>query len=218
MNTIGILGGAFDPIHFGHLRMAQELAEICRLDQVRFIPTANPPHRSQPRATPDQRLAMVKLAIADNPVFCCDEREISRHAEKSSPSYTIDTLQSLNAELGEETAVCLLLGSDAFLGLPSWHRWEELLDYCHIIVAHRPPAALQAQDLPLPLKRLWDKSGITDSAELAKSKAGRIMLLPITPLDISSTRIRGNLHLGKSPRYLMPNAVIDYIQANQLYR
>lgn len=218
MNTIGILGGAFDPIHFGHLRMAQELAEICELDQVRFIPTASPPHRPQPQATPDQRLAMVKLAIAGNPDFCCDEREISRHAEKSSPSYTIDTLQSLNTELGEETAVCLLLGSDAFLGLPTWHRWEELLDHCHIIVAHRPPTTLKLQDLPLPLKRLWDKSGITDSAELAKNKAGRIMLLPITPLDISSTRIRENLHLGKSPRYLMPNAVIDYIQANQLYR
>lgn len=217
MNTIGILGGAFDPIHFGHLRMAQELAEICRLDQVRFIPTANPPHRSQPRATPDQRLAMVKLAIADNPVFCCDEREISRHAEKSSPSYTIDTLQSLNIELGEEVAICLLLGSDAFLGLPTWHRWEELLDYCHIIVAHRPSAALQAQDLPLPLKQLWDKSGITDAVELAKNKAGRIMLLPITPLDISSTHIRENLKLGKSPRYLMPNAVIDYIEAQPLY-
>src|SRR5690606_6358265 len=111
-----------------------------------------------------------------------------------------------------------LLGSDAFLGLPTWHRWGKLLDYCHIIVAHRPPAILQPQDLPQPLRRLWDNSGITDSAELAKSKTGHIMLLPITPLDISSTHIREGLRQGKSLRYLMPEAVIDHIQAEQLYR
>lgn len=197
--------------------MAQELAEACSLSQVRFIATANPPHRPQPNAASDQRLAMLKLAIAGNPTFHCDEREISRYAEQKIPSYTIDTLQSLNAELGDEIAICLLLGADAFLGLPTWHRWEELLHYCHIIVAHRPPAILKPQDFPPLLKQLWDKLAAIHPEELAEEKAGRILMLPITPLDISSSKIRENIKLGKSPRYLMPDSVIDYIQARQLY-
>jgi nicotinate-nucleotide adenylyltransferase len=217
MKTIGILGGAFDPIHFGHLRLAQELTDALSLKEVRFIPTASPPHRPQPQTPAADRLAMVQLAIEGNPLFCCDEREIRRYNEQQQPSYSIDTLLSLNQEIGEQTALCLLLGGDAFLGLPSWHRWQELLDYCHIVVAHRPHAALQPDTLPEPLKTLWEQSGTLKVEDLGRNKSGRIFTQPITALDISATKIREDLKQGKSPRYLLPDAVIDYIRTQKLY-
>ncbi|HEU4708996.1 MAG TPA: nicotinate-nucleotide adenylyltransferase [Methylophilaceae bacterium] len=218
MQLLGILGGAFDPIHFGHLRMAQELADALSLAEVRFIPTASPPHRPQSSTPAADRLAMVDLAIDGNPLFRGDDLEIRRHAEQRQPSYTIDTLLSLEQELGKDTALCLLMGGDAFLGLPAWHRWETLLQHCHIVVANRPNAVLQPAKLSQPLKALWEKSGTHNVRDIAKEKAGRIFMQPITALDISATRIRKDLKLGKSPRYLLPDAVIDYISTHTLYR
>lgn len=218
MNRIGILGGAFDPIHFGHLRMAQELAESLGLCQVRFIPTASPPHRPLPQTPAAHRLAMVQLAIEGNPLFSCDDREIRRHAEQPTPSYTIDTLGSLERELGRDVRLCLLLGGDAFLGLPTWHRWTELLQHCDIVVAHRPGAELQSETLPQPLQVLLRSTATQKVEDLDQFPLGRILMQPITALDISATRIREDLKQGKSPRYLMPDGVIDYIRRQQLYR
>jgi nicotinate-nucleotide adenylyltransferase len=161
---------------------------------------------------------MLKLAIEGNPLFRCDEREIERFAEQQVPSYTLDTLLSLEQELGEDAALYLLLGGDAFLGLPTWHRWEALLQHCHIVVAHRPNAVLQPEYLPPPLQALWKKSGAQQVEDLAKEKAGRIFMQPITALDISATRIREDLVESRSPRYLLPDPVIDYIRTRQLYR
>jgi nicotinate-nucleotide adenylyltransferase len=217
LQLTGILGGAFDPIHLGHLRLAQELADTLNLAQVRFIPTASPPHRPQPQTSAADRLAMVQLAIDDNALFHCDDREVRRYAELQQPSYTIDTLLSLNQEIGAQTALCLLLGGDAFLGLTSWHRWQELPDYCHIVVAHRPHAVLQPETLPEPLKGLWKQSGTFEAEDLRTEKSGRIFMQPITALDISATRIRQDLKQGKSPRYLLPDTVIDYIRTQKLY-
>jgi nicotinate-nucleotide adenylyltransferase len=217
MNAIGILGGAFDPIHFGHLRMAQELADALSLSQVRFIPTASPPHRPQSRAPTADRLAMVRLAIEDNPLFVADDREIRRHAEQQTPSYTMDTLLSLEQDAEGGKALCLLLGGDAFLGLHTWHRWEELLEHCHIVVAHRPHAVLRPENFPQPLRAVWDKSGTEDIRDIQERKSGCLMLHPITALDISATRIRQDLKQGRNPRYLLPDAVIDYIRARNLY-
>lgn len=217
MNTIGILGGAFDPIHFGHLRMGQELADALGLAEVRFIPTGHPPHRPQPQSDAEHRIAMVRLAIENNAKFRCDDREIRRCAEQRKPSYTLDTLLSLEEEFGKDTALCLLLGGDAFLGLPTWHRWQELLGHCHIVVAHRPNTVLQPQSLPQPLKVLWGKSGTQKAEDLARNKVGCIFMQPITALDISATHIREDLKQGKSPRYLLPDAVIDYIRTQKLY-
>src|SRR5882672_1998270 len=119
---IGILGGTFDPVHFGHLRLAEELAQTLRLAEVRFVPSGTPPHRAQPRTGTAHRLAMVRLAAAGNPLFNVDEREVRR----SGPAYTFDTLTELRAELGAATPLVLLVGADAFLDFAAWHRWHEL--------------------------------------------------------------------------------------------
>lgn len=216
MRLVGIMGGTFDPIHFGHLRMAQELADTLNLSEIRFIPAATPPHKTQPSISAQHRLEMVRLAIADNPRFALDSRELQRAQYDSSlPSYTIDTLISLHGELGEETAIHLLMGSDAFLGLPTWHRWQELLGYCHIIVAHRPGFTV-TENMPKPLKTFWDDSATTLIADLSRKNAGYILMQPITPLDISATRIREDLKKNLTPRYLMPERLIEYINKYHL--
>lgn len=161
---------------------------------------------------------MVRLAIEGNPLFQCDDREIARYKAQQKPSYTMDTLLSLESERAADSALCLLLGGDAFLGLPSWHRWQELLQHCHIIVAHRPNSQLQPEHLSPPLKALWEKAATLDADVLKSKKHGHILLQQITALDISATRIRHDLSHGKNPRYLLPDAVMDYIRTHGLYR
>lgn len=213
MNAIGILGGTFDPIHFGHLRMAQELAEAVELDKVLFIPAATPPHRQQPATSAQQRAGMVALAIRDNPLFQLDMRELLREGA----SYTIDTLQSLRLEWGEETSISLLLGSDAFLGLPGWHHWQELLDLAHIVVAYRPNAPLLNEKMHPVLQALCKDRLTADTQTLKQVRAGHIYMQHITALDISATRIRECLRQSADPRYLLPDSVIDYIRSERLY-
>jgi nicotinate-nucleotide adenylyltransferase len=211
---IGILGGTFDPIHFGHLRMAQELYEELQLACVRFIPAARPPHRGQPQSTTDHRAAMTQLAIAANSAFTLDMRELDR----PGPSYTVDTLTELRAELGADTPLCLLVGGDAFLGLPTWHRWQELLGLAHIVVAHRPGAFPSEAAMAEELRTLWQKRRTDDPSSLRTSPAGNILLHRITALDISASAIRTILRQGRSVRYLLPDAVSDHIQTHHLYQ
>jgi nicotinate-nucleotide adenylyltransferase len=213
MNAIGLLGGTFDPIHFGHLRMAQELLQTLNLSEVRFIPAAKPALKDQPATSASHRAAMVRLAIADNPRFSLDERELQR----TGFSYTIDTLISLRRELGHDVALCLLLGSDAFLKLPSWQRWDALLSLAHIVVAHRPGAEPLPENMSTSLKVLWEHHATTRKQDITEKNAGHILLQHITPLDISATDIRLDLQHKLSPRYLMPDAVIDYLTTHQLY-
>ena len=130
IRRIGILGGTFDPVHIGHLRSALEVAEFMGLDELRLLPNARPPHRDTPQVAAQDRLAMVRCAVAGVERLSVDDRELSR----DKPSYTIDTLESLRAELGASDQLFLLMGWDAFCGLPGWHRWEELLKHCHILV------------------------------------------------------------------------------------
>jgi len=139
LKPVGILGGTFDPIHYGHLRLAEEMRELAGLQQIRFIPTGNPPHRDAPQVSALHRSAMVKLAIADHPDFVLDEREVRRAAK----SFTVDTLRELRTELGETQPLCLLMGGDAFLQLHTWHQWEKLLDLAHIVVGYRPGFTLE---------------------------------------------------------------------------
>lgn len=213
MKLIGILGGTFDPIHYGHLRMAQELLQALNLDEVRFIPAATPPHRAQPATSAGHRAEMLRLAIADNPQFSLDDRELQRNG----PSYTVDTLLSLREELGKSVSLSLLLGSDAFLGLTSWHRWDELLSLAHIVVALRPRAAPNPENIAEPLKALWQQHVTTSIKDLARAGCGKILLHHITPLDISASKIREQIARGSSPRYLVPQSVINYITTHQLY-
>lgn len=208
MQPIGIFGGTFDPIHFGHLRLAEEMAEALELSQVRFIPAGQPPHRGTPRTEAAHRLEMVRRAIAGNPRFAVDAREVG----SPDPSYTVDTLTALRAELGNEQPLWLLLGADAFLGLPTWHEWRRLFELANIAVAARPGARLlQSDTLPDDLKQE------VSQRQQAAGSAGSLLLRQMTPLDISATAIRDTLARQGSARYLLPDAVLDYIHEHQLY-
>lgn len=206
---IGLLGGSFDPIHFGHLRLALEIQQGLELREVRLIPSSLPPHRTAPHAGAAERLAMVLAAIAGEPGLSVDERELRR----DGPSYTVDTLKSLRAEFGD-MPLCLILAMDAFLGLDSWSRWREIIGLAHIVVAQRPGwnSSLVAEVAALLTERRAD-----NRAALMGQPAGRILTWPVTQLAISSTQIRDLLCKGQSPRYLLPDAVLEVINTNRIY-
>ncbi len=211
MQAIGVLGGTFDPVHFGHLRPALELRETLDLAEVRLIPCGQPPHRKPPRATAAARLAMLELAVAEQAGLRVDSREL----ERPGPSYMVDTLASLRAEFGT-TPLCLLLGSDAFLGLPDWYRWQELPQLAHLVVMHRPGWELD-DDLAAPLARLVAERRTDRPAALTAHPAGAILFAPVTALDISATAIRALIGAGRSPQYLLPATVWNHIRAQGLY-
>ena len=212
MPPIGIFGGTFDPIHFGHLRLAEEMAAALGLQRVVFIPAGQPPHRDAPQTAAVHRLEMVRRAITGNPLFAVDAREVQR----PQPSYTVDTLSSLREEMGPEQPMWLLLGADAFLDLPSWHEWRRLFDLANIAVVTRPGSrVLQADAMQEPLKSESLKRQVADPS--AAGSAGSLWLQQMTPLDISATAIRNMLGRQGSVRYLLPDAVLDYIYEHQLY-
>ncbi len=200
---IGIFGGTFDPIHFGHLRTSLEVQQALGLEELRLIPLRDPPHREQPGATPQQRLEMIRAAIADAPAFRLDTRELEREGK----SYSVRTLRSLREELGD-TPLCLIIGSDAFRGFPTWHKPEEILNLAHIVVMQRP-----GDDRP----DLYPERITHAINDLRGSPAGRIWLQPVTQLEISATRIRELIRSGESPRYLLPEPVLEIIRRDGLY-
>lgn len=209
MHPIGIFGGTFDPIHYGHLRTAFELLQALRLSEVRFMPAGDPPHRELTIAAPDMRLAMVKAAIGSQPGFNVDDREMRR----TGPSYTVDTLQELRNEMPDRS-ICLIVGMDAFLGLPKWHRWQDILTFAHLIVAHRPGWRAPTMG---PLGELLVDGGTGRVNDLHESKAGRIFIHAVTQLEISSTEVRNLIASGQDPRFLMPDAVREFIQQSRCY-
>jgi nicotinate-nucleotide adenylyltransferase len=210
--VIGILGGTFDPIHCGHLRLAQEVAQTLALTQVRFIPGGTPPHRAPPQTPAAARVAMVKLAIADNPLFVLDERETRR----AGLSYSFDTLAELRAELGAAQPLVLIMGADAFLGFGKWHRWRDIFALAHIAVAHRPGTDLDAIS-DATLAREFAQRRVADAQAVQHAPAGAIAVVPITALDISATAIRAALRGGRSARYLAPPGVLAYMEHNRLF-
>jgi len=208
---IGILGGTFDPIHIGHLRLAIEAADACRLREVRLIPAGTPPHRPPPRAPAWQRLQMARLAAANCPGLIVDDRE----ASKDRPCYTVETLAEMREELGDDVPLCLIVGADAFGDLPTWHRWRDLFALAHFIIARRPgagdapwPEALRAECVER-IRPGWK--------DLATAPAGRVVSIEIPLLDISASGIRARLAAGGNVRYLLPDPVLDYIQTNNKY-
>jgi nicotinate-nucleotide adenylyltransferase len=207
---IGIYGGTFDPVHRGHVLSADELCQRLALEELRLMPCSQPPHRQQPLASSEQRLAMVKLAIAAHPALSVDDRELKRQG----PSYTVDTLTSLRAELGSQVALCWIMGSDAFAGIDRWQRWQELLLLAHIVVMSRP-------DAPVPensrAQQLLDEHGTDDAAALHQSIAGKVLQLSLSQHAVSATAIRQALASQQPVIDGLAPAVLDYIKLNQLY-
>jgi nicotinate-nucleotide adenylyltransferase len=206
---IGIFGGTFDPIHYGHLRTAFELWQALRLAQVRFLPTGDPPHRGATLASQELRLEMVRAAIAGLEAFVADDREMRR----SGVSYSVDTLLDLRREYPQRS-LCLLLGMDAFLGMPHWHRWREILDLAHVVVAHRPGWKVPTTG---PLGEIMVDHGTGNVRDLHVSSAGRVYVRAVTQLEISSTELRQLIVGGQDLRYLVPDAVRELILASGCY-
>ena len=201
-------------MHFGHLRLAEEAIAQLGLGGVRWIPAGNPPHRGTPQVTAEQRLAMVLRSTADNPRFSVDPAEV----EATAPSYTVHTLQRLRRELGSGQPLVLLVGADAFAGLTSWYRWQEIFDLAHVAVSHRPGFPVEIGSLPTALADAYGKRRLTDIGGLKVAPAGRIVTFAMTQLAISATQIRKLLANELSARYLLPDSVLDYISSHSLYR
>ena len=205
---IGIFGGTFDPIHYGHLRPALEVQRALTMQQVRFVPCFIPVHREEPGAASGQRLAMLQLAVEDVPGFVVDTRELDREG----PSYMVDTLASLRDEFGDESLV-LIMGQDAFAKLDTWYQWQRLNDLAHILVMTRPGGGLPTTG---PLVDWLDRRVCNNANLLRSERAGRIWLQEVTQLDISATKIRA---FAKQDgfRFLTPEPVREYIEAHGLY-
>lgn len=206
--AIGIMGGTFDPIHFGHLRAAQEIYERLSLDEIRLFPCKEPPHRTTPVVSPEDRLAMIKLAIQDSNLWV-DDRELHR----LGPSYTVDTLRSLRKEF-PNASLALIIGVDAFLGLPTWHEWDKILELTNIVVIHRsgwtmPTAGTMAE--------LLLKHHLNTHEKISDFEAGKITQQAITSIEISASTIRSLIQAGHSAHFLLPSNVLDYIETHHLY-
>jgi len=194
--------------------MAQELATAVHLDTIRFIPSANPPHKTTPNVSAEHRAEMVRLAIENNPTLRLDIRELKR----TGASYTVDTLTSLREELGKDISLVLIMGSDAFTKFNTWHRWEEIIQLCHIALVERPQnIASKSEPLAKVLNTFLQNHYTENVDDLSTAAAGLVTMQRITALDISSTNIRNILHNKGSARYLLPDRVIDYIAQNKLY-
>lgn len=209
--VIGLLGGTFDPIHHGHLRLALECAASAGFTETRLIPAHLPPLRSAPVASAAQRLRMAELATAGEHTLRADPIEVAR----AGTSYTVDTLLALRSGTVTDS-LCLVLGQDAFLKLRGWRRWEHILELAHLVIAARPGAG--AADMDPVLRQLQDRHGVTDAVALQRRAAGCILSITIPALDISATRIRQSIAAGRSVRFLTPEPVIQFIQQEALYR
>lgn len=209
LNPMGIFGGTFDPIHYGHLRTAFELMEALHLPEIRFMPAGTPPHREQALAPAEIRLDMVRKATEGQPGFVVDDRELNREG----PSYSRDTLLDLRAEYAHRS-LCLVVGMDAFLGLPKWYHWREILQLAHVVVAHRP--GWRVPDMG-PLSELLIELGTGRIGDLHESRAGRIYIHAVTQLEISSTDIRDLVESGGDTRFLMPDGVREIIEKSGCY-
>lgn len=206
-----MMGGTFDPVHNGHLRVAVELRELLGARQLHLLPSHVPPHREQPGASAEQRLAMLRLAVSGEPGLVVDERELRRGAT----SYTVDTLRTLREELGPQAPIALVLGMDAFAGLPQWHEAEAIPRLAHVIVVARPDYPLDERHEAVQWLRAHE---VEDAARLESRPAGYILLARPPLLTISATDIRGRVAAGRSVRYLLPEAVQEYIVQHGLYQ
>lgn len=210
IKPIGIFGGAFDPVHLGHLRAALEISEKFLLEKVYFVPCQVPVHKARTAATATHRIAMLNLAMAGEKKFQVDDREVRR----KTPSYMVETLSSFREEFGENRPLALILGSDALMGFTTWREWEKFFDLAHIIVVAR---GSQKMILSPEFKGYLSFRKNKSPRTIVNSPAGSVFFQRTTKLDISSTTIRSLLLKKSSPRYLIPETVWEYIQREQLY-
>ena len=207
--ALGVLGGTFDPVHFGHLRAALEVLEKLELGELRLIPAGNPPHRPTPVGSAADRLAMLRLAVASCPGLCVDDCETRR----AGPSYMVDTLEQLRGEAGERP-ILLLVGQDAANALDTWHRWPDIFGLAHLVVMRRPDAHFSCTG---ELARQFERRRVATTGPVMQAPGGLVLPLEITQLDISSTLIRHLLETGRSPRFLTPDPVVAFIEERGLY-
>jgi nicotinate-nucleotide adenylyltransferase len=212
---IGIFGGTFNPVHWGHLRTALEIKKAVAMDAMLLVPCGIPPHRDEPDIEPDIRLAMLNAAIADNDELKIDERELQR----AGPSYTVDTLRSIRDEKGD-VAIGLCIGADAFIHLDTWHEWTNLIKLAHIIVAYRPgwPVEFLQEQVSGNLKAMLEKHLVTNSQLLHEKPAGYVLTQKVTDIDISSSIVRQRISQGKSIEDYVPSKVIQIIRSKNLYQ
>lgn len=208
--AIGLLGGTFDPIHYGHLRIALEVLEALNLDAVRFIPCREPVYQKTVQTNAAHRLAMVQCALNGYPQFIADARELNR----KTPSYAVLTLQSLRQEF-PQSSLCWIMGADQFADLYHWYQWEQLIDLCHLVVVSRGSQRLIVQQPEV--QALLERTGTKDKTLLTEVPRGAIYHLKTTRLDISSTKIRNLVAAGRNPHFLTPECVVEYIAANHLF-
>ena len=213
--AIGIFGGTFNPVHWGHIRTAVEIKNALVLEKMLLLPCGMPPHREQPEVSSEMRLEMLKLAVKDFPELEIDDRELKR----KGPSYSVDTLQSLRTEMPEKT-FALSVGADAFLYLNTWHQWRKLFDLAHIIVAHRPGWSVDevTEKLPDELQKEFTQRYVSDITKIEEKKSGYIVELKVTEIDISSSDIRQRVARNDSISGLVPAAVEGYIKKHGLYQ
>lgn len=217
LKLIGVLGGAFDPIHYGHIKLAKAWQDVATLSKVLFIPSGLAPHKNIVLEN-KHRVEMLNLALNPYTNFFTDDREIKKNQSDLKPSYTIETLQSLIIEKKEDQAFCFLMGSDAFLNLESWHLWNELFNYCHILIVERRESPIIVDQLTSALKKEWSERLTQNIEDLRGSSYGLIMTKKFEYIDISSSQIRDAIYSNKNLTDLLPAAVADYINLHGLYR
>lgn len=208
--AIGILGGTFDPVHLGHIKIAECVLQKLKLNEIRFLPNQSPPHRERPQASVQDRVAMLKLAIEPNSHFILDNTELHR----SGPSFMVDTLKLLKKKF-VNNPLNLIIGADAFFSFNTWNSYEEILDYAHLIVLNRPDGFGHYQSW---LKDLLKRRQTKAANDLQKQENGLIYIIHIEPLPISATSIRKKIASAESVANEVPKAVLDYIQSHNLYR
>ncbi|WP_325101203.1 nicotinate-nucleotide adenylyltransferase [Marinomonas transparens] len=208
---VAIMGGTFDPVHNGHLRTAVEILDRYGFRELKLIPCFQPVHKSAPSVTAKQRLDMVNMAVSGDSRLVVDDSEIKR----AGPSYTIDTLHAIRDDVGVDEPLIMVLGMDSFLSLPTWHNWQDLIQYAHIFVVSRPG---WEPDLISELNTFCENYRAASPLELQCAPSGLVWLETLTPLGISSSMIRSLCRKQSSIAYLLPEPVQAYIEKNQLYR
>ncbi|HEY8608929.1 MAG TPA: nicotinate-nucleotide adenylyltransferase [Noviherbaspirillum sp.] len=211
---IALLGGSFDPVHHGHVALANYFVKLLFPDALRILPAGLPYQKQALKATPEQRIAMLRLAFDGLSVpVQIDDQEIRREGA----TYTVDTLRALRAELGEDLSLVFLIGADQLQKLHTWKDWRQLFDLAHICTASRPGFALDAAHVAPEVNREFLRRAAT-AEQIRTTPAGLACLAPNLAFDVSATQIRAALQSGQSAESLIPAAVLDYIRQHHLYQ